>query len=182
MPVSEPEAASENTAEAGPVIAEASAKASAEPPAILPAAPPPAPGASPSRASATGSGQVKDSPKNPPKEASTTKGSLKDSGNSLRVSADKLDTLVDLVGELVIVQAQISQIVSERSDPILTSLAEQLERLSADLRDSTLGIRMFESVALMQHGQWIAAAGNIGGQTVLGVGAIVGGLALGRLF
>jgi len=142
MPVSEPEAASENTAEAGPVIAEASAKASAEPPAILPAAPPPAPGASPSRASATGSGQVKDSPKNPPKEASTTKGSLKDSGNSLRVSADKLDTLVDLVGELVIVQAQISQIVSERSDPILTSLAEQLERLSADLRDSTLGIRM----------------------------------------
>jgi len=40
------------------------------------------------------------------------------------------------------VQAQISQMVSERSDPMLTALAEQLERLSADLRDSTLGIRM----------------------------------------
>jgi two-component system chemotaxis sensor kinase CheA len=66
----------------------------------------------------------------------------KDAGNSLRVAADKLDTLVDLVGELVIVQAQISQLVSERSDPLLTALAEQLERLSADLRDSTLGIRM----------------------------------------
>jgi two-component system chemotaxis sensor kinase CheA len=66
----------------------------------------------------------------------------KDTGNSLRVAADKLDTLVDLVGELVIVQAQISQLVSERSDPLLTALAEQLERLSADLRDSTLGIRM----------------------------------------
>jgi len=66
----------------------------------------------------------------------------KDAGNSLRVAADKLDTLVDLVGELVIVQAQISQMVSERSDPALTALAEQLERLSADLRDSTLGIRM----------------------------------------
>jgi len=47
---------------------------------------------------------------------------------------------------------------------------------------TTFSSYMFESVALMQHGQWIAAAGNIVGQTVLGVGAIVGGLALGRLF
>ena len=66
----------------------------------------------------------------------------KDAGTSLRVAADKLDLLVDLVGELVIVQAQISQVVTERSDPILTVLSEQLERLSSDLRDSTLGIRM----------------------------------------
>lgn len=66
----------------------------------------------------------------------------KDAGSSLRVAADKLDLLVDLVGELVIVQAQISQVVTERSDPILTVLSEQLERLSSDLRDSTLGIRM----------------------------------------
>jgi len=72
----------------------------------------------------------------------TSKAVPKEVGNSLRVAADKLDTLVDLVGELVIVQAQISQMVSERNDPMLTALAEQLERLSADLRDSTLGIRM----------------------------------------
>ncbi len=76
-----------------------------------------------------------------PKEP-MAKAAPKDGSNSLRVAADKLDTLVDLVGELVIVQAQISQIVSERGDPMLTALAEQLERLSADLRDSTLGIRM----------------------------------------
>lgn len=78
----------------------------------------------------------------PAREQQPARTPLKDSGNSLRVAADKLDTLVDLVGELVIVQAQISQLVSERSDPLLTTLAEQLERLSADLRDSTLGIRM----------------------------------------
>jgi len=75
------------------------------------------------------------------REASA-KQTTKEASSSLRVAAEKLDTLVDLVGELVIVQAQISQIVSERGDPLLTSLAEQLERLSADLRDSTLGIRM----------------------------------------
>lgn len=62
--------------------------------------------------------------------------------SSIRVAAEKLDKLVDLVGELVIVQAQISQYVAQRSDPYLASLSEQLERLSDELRDSTLDIRM----------------------------------------
>ncbi len=62
--------------------------------------------------------------------------------SSIRVSAEKLDFLVDLVGELVIVQAQISQVVGEKNDASLTALSEELERLSDELRDSTLGIRM----------------------------------------
>jgi two-component system chemotaxis sensor kinase CheA len=62
--------------------------------------------------------------------------------SSIRVPADKLDFLVDLVGELVIVQAQIRQAVDERGDLYLRSLAEHLERLSDSLRDSTLSIRM----------------------------------------
>ncbi|MGE4536762.1 MAG: chemotaxis protein CheA [Desulfovibrio sp.] len=62
--------------------------------------------------------------------------------SSIRVAADKLDALVDLVGELVIVQAQIRQAVEERGDPLLRSLAEHLERLGDSLRDSTLSIRM----------------------------------------
>ncbi len=61
---------------------------------------------------------------------------------SIRVAADKLDSLVDLVGELVIVQAQIRQAVEERGDVLLRGLAEHLERLSDSLRDSTLSIRM----------------------------------------
>ncbi len=65
-----------------------------------------------------------------------------EAASSLRVAADKLDSLVDLVGELVIVQARISQLVSERSDPQLTVVSEELERLSDELRDSTLSIRM----------------------------------------
>lgn len=62
--------------------------------------------------------------------------------SSIRVAAEKLDKLVDLVGELVIVQAQISQYVAQHSEPHLATLSEQLERLSDELRDSTLGIRM----------------------------------------
>jgi two-component system chemotaxis sensor kinase CheA len=66
----------------------------------------------------------------------------KEAAQSIRVAAEKLDQLVNLVGELVIVQAQISQVVGARADPTLTTLSEQLERLSDELRDSTLGIRM----------------------------------------
>ncbi|MHC1789249.1 chemotaxis protein CheA [Solidesulfovibrio sp.] len=62
--------------------------------------------------------------------------------SSIRVAADKLDSLVDLVGELVIVQAQIRQAVEEHGDLNMRNLAEHLERLSDSLRDSTLSIRM----------------------------------------
>ncbi|WP_428569602.1 MAG: chemotaxis protein CheA [Solidesulfovibrio sp. DCME] len=61
---------------------------------------------------------------------------------SIRVAADKLDALVDLVGELVIVQAQIRQAVETCGDATLRGLAEHLERLGDSLRDSTLSIRM----------------------------------------
>ncbi|WP_029894648.1 chemotaxis protein CheA [Desulfohalovibrio reitneri] len=65
-----------------------------------------------------------------------------EAASSIRVAANKLDDLVNLVGELVTVQAQISQKVAAKKDPALTALAEELERLSDELRDSTLGIRM----------------------------------------
>lgn len=62
--------------------------------------------------------------------------------SSIRVQADKLDQLVDLVGELVIVQAKLKQYESERQDPRLSAISEELEHLSNDLRDNTLNIRM----------------------------------------
>ncbi|MFP5223389.1 MAG: chemotaxis protein CheW [Acidobacteriota bacterium] len=62
--------------------------------------------------------------------------------SSLRVSAEKLDLLQDLVGELVIVQAQIKQVAPSLGNSMIVTLAEQLERLSDDIRDSTLAIRM----------------------------------------
>jgi two-component system, chemotaxis family, sensor kinase CheA len=62
--------------------------------------------------------------------------------SSLRVSAEKLDILVDLVGELVTVQARLSQKATSQGDPELTTISEEIERLTADLRDNTMGIRM----------------------------------------
>ncbi|MBI5015729.1 MAG: chemotaxis protein CheA [Deltaproteobacteria bacterium] len=62
--------------------------------------------------------------------------------SSIRVAAEKLDSLVDRVGELVIAQARLSQIAASRIDPDLVSISEEIERLAAELRDTTLNIRM----------------------------------------
>jgi two-component system, chemotaxis family, sensor kinase CheA len=62
--------------------------------------------------------------------------------SSIRVSADKLDSLVNMVGELVTVQARLSQTSAGRNDAELMSLAEEVERLTCELRDTALNIRM----------------------------------------
>lgn len=46
---------------------------------------------------------------------------------------------------------------------------------------TTFSSYMFESVTLLQHGQWLAAALNIIGQTVAGVVLTIAGLALGKM-
>ena len=61
---------------------------------------------------------------------------------SIRVPSAKLDQLVDLVGELVTVQARLSQTAINCNDPQLLSIAEEVERLTGDLRDNALNIRM----------------------------------------
>lgn len=61
---------------------------------------------------------------------------------SIRVASDKLDALVDLVGELVTLQARLTQTSLDLKDPSLASISEQFERLIAQLRDNTMSIRM----------------------------------------
>jgi two-component system chemotaxis sensor kinase CheA len=63
---------------------------------------------------------------------------------SVRVPAEKLDRLVDLVGELVTVQARFSQAASNKKNgqTDFRSIAEEVERLTAELRDNTMSIRM----------------------------------------
>jgi two-component system chemotaxis sensor kinase CheA len=58
------------------------------------------------------------------------------------VSSEKLDQLVDLVGELVTIQARLTQTASLIDNAELTSLTEQVEHLSSELRDTAMGLRM----------------------------------------
>ncbi|HWR97057.1 MAG TPA: chemotaxis protein CheA, partial [Candidatus Methanoperedens sp.] len=61
---------------------------------------------------------------------------------SVRVGAARLDTLMNLVGELVTVQARLSRHAGLGVDPGLGAIAEEVERLTGDLRDVALDIRM----------------------------------------
>jgi len=61
---------------------------------------------------------------------------------SIRVPAERLDHLVNLVGELVTVQAHLTQIAGNRHDNEISAVAEEVERLISELRDTTLNMRM----------------------------------------
>ncbi|WIW47783.1 chemotaxis protein CheA [Bradyrhizobium sp. 62B] len=61
---------------------------------------------------------------------------------TVRVQAERLDELMDRVGELVIAQARLSQLASSGSDLSIKMIAEEIERLASSLRDTTMGARM----------------------------------------
>jgi two-component system, chemotaxis family, sensor kinase CheA len=65
-----------------------------------------------------------------------------DNASSLRVPAVKLDQFVDLVGELVTVQARLSELVARRDDSEIAEVSEEIERLTSSLRENSMNIRM----------------------------------------
>lgn len=67
---------------------------------------------------------------------------VKQESSSIRVKKEKLDHLVDAVGELVILQARLSQEAKKAGLPQFDSISESMARLTATLRDSTMNIRM----------------------------------------
>ncbi|MGA2649795.1 MAG: chemotaxis protein CheA [Terracidiphilus sp.] len=65
-----------------------------------------------------------------------------DNVSSLRVPAAKLDQFVDLVGELVTVQARLSELAGRLDDPEVAQVSEEIERLTSALRENSMNIRM----------------------------------------
>ncbi|ALM83210.1 chemotaxis protein CheA [Bordetella sp. N] len=107
--------------EAAAVVAQASATAAAQPAAAAPAAARPA-------------------------AASNTQANHSSSeSTSIRVGVEKVDQVINLVGELVITQAMLAQQASTL-DPVLHDRLlngmEQLERNARDLQESVMSIRM----------------------------------------
>jgi len=65
-----------------------------------------------------------------------------DNASSLRVPAARLDQFVNLVGELVTVQARLSELAGRRDDAEVTAVSEEIERLTSALRENSMNIRM----------------------------------------
>ena len=66
----------------------------------------------------------------------------KSAETSVRVPSDRLDQLVNLVGELVMNQSRLLQVASRINDSELAVPVEAIDRLIGELRDSVLEIRM----------------------------------------
>lgn len=120
VPAAQPQAASPAPEAAQPAAAQAEAHETAEPPATKPP-------------SAAGK----------PKPAGDKSGG--GSSSTIRVGVEKVDQIINLVGELVITQAMLVQTASTL-DPVLHDRLlngiEQLERNARDLQEAVMSIRM----------------------------------------
>ena len=71
----------------------------------------------------------------------TTKNTARVS-ETVRVPADRLDDLMNRVGELVIAQSRLSQLAEDSQNIALRSVSEEIERLAGDLRATMMVLRM----------------------------------------
>ncbi len=62
--------------------------------------------------------------------------------SSIRIDSEKLDRLVNMVGELVIIQSRLAQAVRGNGTPVLKRISEDMERLMDEMRENAIGIRM----------------------------------------
>jgi len=79
----------------------------------------------------------KDEPR-APKEAKSP------DNRSIRVDGDKLDKLIDWIGELIIAGAATGSIARQAGLPVLNESAQQLARIVGEIRDQALKLRMVQ--------------------------------------
>jgi len=60
----------------------------------------------------------------------------------IRVDLRRLDSLMDLIGELVTTRGRLNELAAERKDPAIDDVAIQVSRLSADLQAEIIQARM----------------------------------------
>ncbi|MBK0026373.1 chemotaxis protein CheA [Stenotrophomonas sp. S48] len=119
---------------------------------IRPAAPPSLATQAPPAPAATAAASP--APAAPPAAAAAATPAAAEAETSIRVSVDKVDALINLVGELVITQAMLKQ-VSHAIDPVhaerLFAGLDQLERNTRDLQEAVIGVRMLPVDAVFRR-------------------------------
>ncbi|EJZ18386.1 chemotaxis protein CheA [Rhizobium sp. Pop5] len=87
----------------------------------------------------------------PAKREAPAAASQAKAAENVRVPAERLDELMDRVGELVIAQSRLSQLASASTDIALRSVSEEIERLSGELRDTMMVLRMVPVATLFSR-------------------------------
>ncbi len=113
-------------------------------PAVTPASPPETPAPTPMQTTHQAAAAPSPSRTDAPAKQEASMSGLGDSG-SIRVSVEKIDELMNTVGELVITQAMLSQLGSHFDGPDAEKLRgglAQLERNMRELQESVMRVRM----------------------------------------
>jgi len=115
---------------------------------IRPAAPPSLATSAPPAAAAAAATAT------PATTAATAPAAAQEAETSIRVAVEKVDALINLVGELVITQAMLKQ-VSNALDPVhaeqLFAGLDLLERNTRDLQEAVIGVRMLPVDAVFRR-------------------------------
>ncbi|WHA42751.1 chemotaxis protein CheA [Agrobacterium larrymoorei] len=85
---------------------------------------------------------VEEAAKANPAAVQANEGKQGKAAENVRVPAERLDELMDRVGELVIAQSRLSQLANTSVDIQLRAVSEDVERLSGELRDTMMVLRM----------------------------------------
>jgi two-component system chemotaxis sensor kinase CheA len=89
--------------------------------------------------------QAPSTPKEPAREAGSMPRVRSSDCSSIRVSVEKVDELINLVGELVIAQSMVNQVVGQVPVHVLPAMQEALaamDRSTRDLQERVMAVRM----------------------------------------
>ncbi len=73
--------------------------------------------------------------------------------SSIRVSSEKVDTLMNLASEMVTMQARLSMYAEKKNDLELISIAENVQKLSKQLRDNAFSISLIPISSILTRFQ-----------------------------
>lgn len=96
--------------------------------------------------------ETKTPPQSPPPSIATSK-AAESTISSIRVSADKVDKLMNLVSEMVTVQARLTMYAEQSNNLELISIAENVQKLSKQLRDNAFSISLIPIASVMTRFQ-----------------------------
>ena len=102
---------------------------------------------------------VDDGPSAPPAEASRAVSPKKKVASTLRMDTGKLDSVIEAVGELVIVESQLRESITAINASAMSSIEpnlRQLSRITRELQNSSLSLRMVSVKPLFQRMQRLA--------------------------
>lgn len=85
--------------------------------------------------------ETKEVPKNAPAKSNNTSSSANRAGKTVRVDIDRLDNLMNLVSELIIIKTRLED-TGSREKTNMNEAIEYLERITTSLHDAVMKVRM----------------------------------------